>query len=458
MSLRNPAAERQAAHSMMNEAFADDAEEEAEDSEATWSRREAARMRQIMIGKARPEYRRYIAEVPAEIRDPAQPGTPNPKDRVSKRQFDRSLGDWRRRLHEFDAEMGWAPETLEADAAGGLLGCGEALLREPQGSPQRGLQLSAPEFTPQLGPCPPPRMLLTPGGASLSTQGCPSVTPVSKSRRHRGGRGGNGSGEPGMLPPPPAFPPAPVHPAPMEFSFRDEPAAPSSGTGIVQLRLADQLPEPLPLPPGVVSAVSAAAAAAAAADYAAAASAMQWSMPWETDCEALLAASGMSPEMAALLTLQPDPETPLRPHRLNYYSEDATPPPIDYQFDARYGHHHTLGMVCEEPWQKGTRLTYEDAICASADPSSSVRWPSPPRMSVSVPGSPAPKTPPRHGPNRSPPSSVVKTPTRGLWAAETPSPQRFYPHSHLMPQPHLGLGLGLPAGMAPPMGLGAYGW
>ncbi|CAE8705551.1 unnamed protein product, partial [Polarella glacialis] len=248
-----------------------------------------------------------------------------------------------------------------------------------------GLQLSAPEFTPQLGPCPPPRMLLTPGGASLSTQGCPSVTPVSKSRRHRGGRGGNGSGEPGMLPPPPAFPPAPVHPAPMEFSFRDEPAAPSSGTGIVQLRLADQLPEPLPLPPGVVSAVSAAAAAAAAADYAAAASAMQWSMPWETDCEALLAASGMSPEMAALLTLQPDPETPLRPHRLNYYSEDATPPPIDYQFDARYGHHHTLGMVCEEPWQKGTRLTYEDAICASADPSSSVRWPSPPRMSVSVP-------------------------------------------------------------------------
>ncbi|CAE8626294.1 unnamed protein product [Polarella glacialis] len=267
-------------------------------------------MRQIMIGKARPEYRRYIAEVPAEIRDPAQPGTPNPKDCVSKRQFDRFLGDWRRRLHEFDAEMGWATETLEADAAGELLGCGEAILRELQGSPQRALQLSAPEFTPHSGPCPPPWMLLTPGGPSLSTQGglstqgCPSVTPVSTSRCHTGGRGGNGSSEQRQLPPHPAFPPAPVQPVPME------PAAPSSG--IVQLRLADQLPEPLP--PGVISTVSAAAAAAAAADSAAAASAMQWSMPWETDCEALLAAACMSPDMAALLTLQPDPETPLRLH------------------------------------------------------------------------------------------------------------------------------------------------
>ncbi|CAK9015909.1 unnamed protein product [Durusdinium trenchii] len=31
-------------------------------SEEVWARREAARMRQIAIGKARPEYRRYVAE------------------------------------------------------------------------------------------------------------------------------------------------------------------------------------------------------------------------------------------------------------------------------------------------------------------------------------------------------------------------------------------------------------
>ena len=76
-------------------------------------------MRQIAIGKARPEYRRYLAEVAVHAREPvaasavelethlseAHPSTPDPKDRVSKRQFDRALGDWRRRLHEFDAEL-----------------------------------------------------------------------------------------------------------------------------------------------------------------------------------------------------------------------------------------------------------------------------------------------------------------------------------------------------------------
>jgi len=67
-----------------------------------WSRRETARERQIMIGKARPEYRRYVTEVPPCQRSAAQPMTPDPRARVSKRQFDRSLGEWRRRLHEFD--------------------------------------------------------------------------------------------------------------------------------------------------------------------------------------------------------------------------------------------------------------------------------------------------------------------------------------------------------------------
>lgn len=68
-----------------------------------WSRREAARIKQIQIGKARPEYQRYLREVPHNRRNSSQPTTPDPRARVSKRQFDRALGDWRRRLHEFDA-------------------------------------------------------------------------------------------------------------------------------------------------------------------------------------------------------------------------------------------------------------------------------------------------------------------------------------------------------------------
>merc|ERR1719183_1127992 len=67
-----------------------------------WSRREAARLKQIQIGKARPEYQRYVREVMPSKRTPSQPSTPDPRARVSKRQFDRALGEWRRRLHEFD--------------------------------------------------------------------------------------------------------------------------------------------------------------------------------------------------------------------------------------------------------------------------------------------------------------------------------------------------------------------
>mmetsp|Transcript_41111 Transcript_41111/g.108827 ORF Transcript_41111/g.108827 Transcript_41111/m.108827 type:complete len:404 (-) Transcript_41111:250-1461(-) len=85
--------------------------DDVERNEAAWARREAARNRQVMIGKARPEYRRYIAEVPIEQRRPSQPRTPDPRDRVSKRQFDHALGEWRRRLHEYDgsAERPAAP-------------------------------------------------------------------------------------------------------------------------------------------------------------------------------------------------------------------------------------------------------------------------------------------------------------------------------------------------------------
>jgi len=94
----------------------------AEEDETMWARRENGRMRQISIGKARPEYRRYIAEVPKELRDASEPRTPEPRARVSKRQFDRDLGKWRRALHEWDSNQrranGGALEDQAAEETG----------------------------------------------------------------------------------------------------------------------------------------------------------------------------------------------------------------------------------------------------------------------------------------------------------------------------------------------------
>jgi len=66
------------------------------------ARRIAARKRQVEIGKARPEYLRYVQSIPPDRRTPTRPCTPDPTASVSKRQFDRQLSEWRRRLHEYD--------------------------------------------------------------------------------------------------------------------------------------------------------------------------------------------------------------------------------------------------------------------------------------------------------------------------------------------------------------------
>ena len=71
-------------------------------SDEVWNRRFASRARQIAIGKSRPEYQRYCDQVPVEERGPLHPQTPDSGVRCSKREFDRVLADWRRRLHEFD--------------------------------------------------------------------------------------------------------------------------------------------------------------------------------------------------------------------------------------------------------------------------------------------------------------------------------------------------------------------
>eukprot|EP00929_Paragymnodinium_shiwhaense_P018860 TRINITY_DN13047_c0_g1_i1.p1 TRINITY_DN13047_c0_g1~~TRINITY_DN13047_c0_g1_i1.p1 ORF type:complete len:517 (-),score=165.35 TRINITY_DN13047_c0_g1_i1:326-1876(-) len=61
------------------------------------------RQKQIDIGKARPEYKRYLQRVPKAQRGRNDAHTPEPTARMSKRQFDRELGEWRRALHEYDA-------------------------------------------------------------------------------------------------------------------------------------------------------------------------------------------------------------------------------------------------------------------------------------------------------------------------------------------------------------------
>jgi len=79
--------------------------------EKTWTQRAQARLRQIKLGKSRPEYSRYVAEIPRESRTASHPSTPDPYERISKRQFDHLLSAWRRKLHDYDEEQPSAPAS-----------------------------------------------------------------------------------------------------------------------------------------------------------------------------------------------------------------------------------------------------------------------------------------------------------------------------------------------------------
>lgn len=346
-------------------------------SEEVWARREAARMRQIAIGKARPEYRRYVAEVPFHQREPADPSTPNPKDRVSKRQFDRALGDWRRRLHEYDAGH-----------------------EEPRSSSEGPVQ---------------------PGAMNRSFLGGESLP------RHAG--------------PPPKSPPRPetVGSALPQVSPSPVPQPPMDG-GVVRLHLADQLPAPHATGQHVPSTQAQAEAAphgahvdfasAAAIGIAAAVTALTWQRQTTWPCDMLCDSSMMyvphveaanpmcDPRFMAQPPMMPSsaaPETPLRPQRGPVHMDDGeTPPPVcpfwtqaAETFVPASG--PTLGAVSEE-CERGTKLTYEDAL-------------SPTRKSqLTIPKEPmTPMTPPRTSRVPCSPSSVIQTPCPG-WVVETPSP------------------------------------
>lgn len=57
-----------------------------------------------------------MVTVPAVFRTTRHPRTPDPKERISKRAFDKKLSLWRRNLHEYDPEVG--DTMLSPEAAG----------------------------------------------------------------------------------------------------------------------------------------------------------------------------------------------------------------------------------------------------------------------------------------------------------------------------------------------------
>lgn len=443
--------------------MADREDDAMEDSEATWARREVARMRQIMIGKARPEYRRYIQEVPLDQRNPTHPSTPNPKDRVSKRQFDRALGDWRRRLHEFDSEMGYiahegddSPGSISLSMQPSAIAATTAPVEQTASSSCRGNRRGGNGNSMSIGsedaaalerPMPPP----LPQGQGMATSHV-HVLPSPSQVFHCEAPFMQNNSVPGPQAPMLAQPPL------------DAEAA-----GIVHLRLADQLPEPLPSMP--MPADSYSFGVPGYEPYpnflASAAAATSFPAPWPLHCDpdaALMAATGFhsaghsadlatagfstATESAGLVGMlrwtqpaafpgqtQPaaDSETPTRHRQMHTGLDDGETPPPNEMIDGRRFQAGALGMVTEDPEVgKPIRLTYEEwpAGAAATDASSTaMRRPTPPRTAAAFPGSPVPRTPPRSRARlMCSPSSVVKTPTARLLVPETPSPERFYPH------------------------------
>lgn len=225
-----------------------------DDDAFSWSRREAARIKQIQIGKARPEYLRYIREVQPSRRHSSQPGTPDPRARVSKRQFDRALGDWRRRLHEFDAvprcvrgQPGNEAEVLAGPSPNGQLsgkgawgnpekkGCGKGAFGKANPQMQITEERAGPRSTNRRSR----------GGAVLPvTRGerCGKFGPRKQADSHDG----LSKDDPLPLTAPP-MPPPPPPPTAAPSCVGD---VATTQTGAVRISLADQLME-MPMQPMV---------------------------------------------------------------------------------------------------------------------------------------------------------------------------------------------------------------
>lgn len=203
--------------------------EQVADDEEVWARRQQARQRQILIGKARPEYRRYALQVSRDQRQREHPQTPDPMARIPKRQFDHTLGEWRRRLHEFD------------DAANGRPAETGSSSRAPATPPkQRGSETAS-------------SVAVTPGTVTFEAVTTPQAqgsAPSARARANRARRGRKAHADPGAADAPDATatPAAPNHadeqavPSPgLPLPLPGGPGSGKAGAGAVRISLADQL-------------------------------------------------------------------------------------------------------------------------------------------------------------------------------------------------------------------------
>lgn len=393
------------------------AEELLDDTDSAWSRREAARQRQIMIGKARPEYRRYITEVPPDCRSSSQPNTPDPRARVSKRQFDRALGEWRRKLHEYDASpcSSWNGSSAQGWAS-----------KPPLHSPAGGAHYGDESVGEGVGSL---------GGTAMLRNGQRRQRPAGMAARgERAGRGKQG----------PRF--SNEGRADAEFcspNVESESLAPDTVQGpaqVVCLRLADQLPEAstqMPMQDNIQMEPF------DMGQHAACTGPWQWALQYVEDVPDL----AWHPETPQKNVLMPAPancglddlshlpdETPqklmLPPRNGNRMMEEWTPQKMVALHSNQDEHMWTPDIYgcnagdLEEtrdagtPRESSTTSTMEAVAEVSSQTGS---WPSPPRLPKS------PRTPPRAlARSASPQSSIAATPARGFWVPETPSPERLY--------------------------------
>lgn len=85
-------------------------------SEAQLEHRLKQRIKQIDLGKKTIGYEVYSAAVPRSSRqrgNERHPNTPDPKENISKRQFDGKIKAWRRRLHFYTPADGTKPSGAQ---------------------------------------------------------------------------------------------------------------------------------------------------------------------------------------------------------------------------------------------------------------------------------------------------------------------------------------------------------
>jgi len=422
--------------------------EDYDEDGCAWSRRETARIKQIQIGKARPEYQRYVREVVPGRRTGSQPSTPDPRARVSKRQFDRALGDWRRRLHEFDAVPRGPPRSHQAELEAQWSTSGQEKWSSSKSG--TGAGQNRQEYEEQLP-------IESGRNGPRSGNRRSRATPVPP-RAERSGKFGPRKplespemlnkdmqqSDCGLLPPPPPPPTAQAS------------ATGSAAQGVVRISLADQLME-IPMQPMMPQ----------VADW-------QWyqspEAPWgsmETpqkmaDMQQFMAMEGITPDKLEMPGYQMYDQSMMKAD--SSYSEM---PMEGYMlphrlFDSSPEKSEPLGLDSSN----SETTTLESS---GGSPERDVKAPSSPRAQSAPPKdslmplrSPCAFKPHMLSPNaRCLASPTPKTPQRQCYMPETPSPDRMHMHASMpnswLQQPTLPYGQPATFGGIPMNPMGLYG-